>query len=133
MDEKADQADDKTFNLLRMPKTEKSKSLSDHRQGSSKDSKHTSNWLIKLHMYKRILIKKPALGKKFGTSHLCTATVLSYLGRQEEVCGLMQQVSHSTRTFIIQQDGLPGFLCKNHNNIRSWMYELEKTNFSKYL
>ena len=65
-------------------------------------TEHTKTWHIKLHIYKRILLKRKPLGKKLPYSALTTATILSYIGRQAEVCDIMQQISHATRSYIVQ-------------------------------
>ena len=39
-----------------------------------------------------------------------TAVMLSYFGTRREVCQMLQKLSHSSRTYIVEQEGLPGFL-----------------------
>ena len=41
-----------------------------------------------------------------------TGIMLSYVGFCHEVLPLMQIISHSTRAYIINAEGLPGFLIK---------------------
>ena len=38
------------------------------------------------------------------------ATILSYMGYRHDVIPMMQEISHSTRAFIWNADGLPGFV-----------------------
>ena len=40
------------------------------------------------------------------------AVVLSFYGYQEPVVNLLQKISHSTRAYIWNADGLPGFLAR---------------------
>lgn len=48
----------------------------------------------------------------FGVkSRLANALILRFVSyREEEVYALMQTISHSTRAFIVNSNGLPGFL-----------------------
>ena len=39
-----------------------------------------------------------------------TALIWTYLGWKHEVCPLMQRLSHSSRAYLINAKGLPGFL-----------------------
>ena len=39
-----------------------------------------------------------------------TAIILSYSGRRDEVCQLLQKLNHAARAYCIQQNGLKGFL-----------------------
>ena len=43
-------------------------------------------------------------------SRLAVATMLSYFGDKDEVHGLMRVMSHKTRAYIKNADGLKGFL-----------------------
>ena len=36
--------------------------------------------------------------------------ILSFLGYRKEVMPILQKLSHSTRAYIVNSDGLPGFL-----------------------
>ena len=40
------------------------------------------------------------------------AVVLSFFGYQEKVVNLFQKLSHSTRAYIWNAEGLPGFLAR---------------------
>ena len=66
-----------------------------------------SQWdiIVKL---KTDLRKKSPLGKL--TSRHVVAVVLQHLGYQEEVLILMQQMSHCSRAFINEVNGLTGIL-----------------------
>ena len=44
---------------------------------------------------------------------MVTAQVLSFLGYKAEVCQTLQVISHQGRAYILQQEGLPGFLRKD--------------------
>ena len=69
---------------------------------------------------------KPELAKRLPLpgiqARAATAVILSFFGRQCEVCELMQKLSHCTRAYIISQAGLPGFL--KSFDIVEWMLEL---------
>ena len=49
------------------------------------------------------------------------AIVLSFFGNRREVCRMLQLLNHTGRAYIIQQNGLPGFL-----EPEEIMYELRK-------
>ena len=58
-------------------------------------------------------------------SRLATALVFSLFDRRKQVLKLLLTISKSSRTFIITQEGLPGFLLTFHDNIGSWLNELK--------
>ena len=43
--------------------------------------------------------------------------MLSYIGNRQQVVTLMQRASHGTRAYIINNDGLPGFLISQREQI----------------
>ena len=43
-------------------------------------------------------------------SNHTTAVVLSFFGLKNEVCRMLQTLSHQARAYIVNQNGLPGFL-----------------------
>ena len=45
-------------------------------------------------------------------SLLIAATVLSYVGYDEDVCSMLQQISQASRAYIVEREGLPGFLLR---------------------
>ena len=55
--------------------------------------------LSKLQVFKSVL-----------PSHLINATILSYYGTRQDVCALLQVVSHQGRAYCESQNGLPGFV-----------------------
>ena len=57
-------------------------------------------------------------------SRLSTATILSFKDRKKHVIILCLTLSQSSRAYIISQEGLPGFLFKNHTCIGSFLKEL---------
>ena len=45
-------------------------------------------------------------------SRLATALIFSYVGNQHQVPGILQKLSHRTRAYIVNADGLKGFLIR---------------------
>ena len=43
-------------------------------------------------------------------SNHATALILSYVDFKDEVCSLLQSINHQSRAFIVNSNGLPGFL-----------------------
>ena len=55
-------------------------------------------------------------------SRHATAEILSFYGFDSEVCHLLQIMSHKTRAYIINTDGLKGFLTRF--SILKWLQRL---------
>ena len=45
-------------------------------------------------------------------SRVCTATILQYTGYQQQIILLLQKLSHKSRAYIFNANGLQGFLIK---------------------
>ena len=70
---------------------------------------HSNKWDIVVPIKNEFLKNKPFEGKGI-TARTSTAIILSYFGFSIEVLSLMQELSHKTRAYIWNADGLPGFL-----------------------
>ena len=57
-------------------------------------------------------------------SRHATAVILSFYGFDSEVCYLMQIMSHKTRAYIVNTDGLKGFLPRF--SVVNWLRRIEK-------
>ena len=58
-------------------------------------------------------------------SRISTSIVLSFVGRRKAVIKLSIVLSKASRSFIVSQLGLPGFLLSSHDNFASFLFELQ--------
>ena len=43
-------------------------------------------------------------------SMIISATILGFFGTTDEVCPMLQNLSHTSRAYIVKQNALPGFV-----------------------
>ena len=55
---------------------------------------------------------------------MATGTMLSYYGSRREVCQMLQLLCHSSRAYIVEQEGLPGFLVHKPSPL-TWFIQLK--------
>ena len=58
-------------------------------------------------------------------SRLSTAIICTFWGRRKPVIVTMLTLNKSGRAYIITQEGLRGFLVNRHDNLNSWIFELQ--------
>ena len=76
-----------------------------------KNTNHRDEWDILVSIKPEFSKKKPFEGKGI-TARASTAIILAYYGYSFDVLALMQELSHKTRAYIWNAEGLPGFLVK---------------------
>ena len=55
---------------------------------------------------------------------MATGIMLSYYGSRREVCQMLQLLSHASRAYIVEQEGLPGFLVHKPSPL-TWFIQLK--------
>ena len=76
-----------------------------------KNTNHRDEWDILVSIKPEFSKMKPFEGKGI-TARASTAIILAYFGYSFDVLALMQELSHKTRAYIWNAEGLPGFLVK---------------------
>ena len=62
--------------------------------------------------------------KTVGGLH-ATAVMLSFYGARHEVCHLLQRLSHTTRAFVVEQKGIPGFVVYHPPTVLEWLKDMQ--------
>ena len=64
-------------------------------------------WMVKVRIKRR---HRKSLPIRCLQSRPASATVFSFYGYKHEVCWLLQRLNHKTRAYIVNSDGLRGFV-----------------------
>jgi len=65
----------------------------------------------------------PPFTATLGGLH-ATAVMTSFYGHRHEVCHLFQRLNHTTRAYVIEQKGMPGFVLYHPPSILEWLKDL---------
>ena len=65
----------------------------------------------------------PFIGTLGGLN--ASAIILSFFGMRHEVCWMLQKLNHTSRAYILEQQGLPGFVQYFPPTVLEWLKDLK--------